>query len=68
MYGFCSARVKIPIQNNYANLKIISIYQIIMSKSVLAVYISVIMSEYNRPTMFRKMDIYIIIPRDLKRS
>ena len=38
-----------------------------MSKSVLAVYISVIMSEYNRPTMFRKMDIYIIIPRDLKR-
>ena len=69
MYGPCSTRVKIPtpIQNNYANLKIISIYQIVISKNytILAVYISAIMSEYNRPTMFRKMDIYILIPRNL---
>ena len=72
MYGPCSTRVKFPtpIQNNYANLKIISIYQIIISKNytILAVYISAIMSEYNRPTMFRKMGIYIIIPRNLTRS
>ena len=71
MYGPCSTRVKIPtpLQTNYANLKIISIYQIILSKNytILAVYISAIMSEYNRPTMFRKMDIYILIPRNLTR-
>ena len=72
MYGPCSTMVKIPtpIQNNYANLKIISIYQIIISKNytILAVYISAIMSEYTRPSMFRKMDIYILIPRNLTRS
>ena len=67
MYGPCSTRVKIPtpIQNNYAILIIISIYQIIISKkyTILAVYISAIMSEYNRPTMFREMGIYILRPR-----
>ena len=69
MYGSCSTRFKIPtpIQNNYANLKIISIYQIIglilKNYTILAVYISVIMSEYYRPTtsIFRKMDIIIYI-------
>ena len=72
MYEPCSTRVKIPtpIQTNCANLKIISIYQIIISKNytILAVYISAIMSENNRPTMFRKMDIYILIPQNLTRS
>ena len=36
--------------------------------TILAVYISAIMSEYTRPSMFRKMDIYILIPRNLTRS
>ena len=71
MYGPCSTRVRIPtpIQNNYVNLKVISIYQIILSKNytILAVYISAMISEYNRPTMFRKMGIYTLIPRNLTR-
>ena len=71
MYGPCSTMVKIPmpIQNKYANLNILT-YQIVISKNytILAVYISVILSEYNRPTMFRKIDIYKLIFRDLTRS
>ena len=46
----------------------ISDYNIEKLHYACSIYISVIMSAYNRPTIFGKMDIYILIPRDLTRA